>query len=235
MVASAARILFARHLCLPGRSNRDRQRSAPSRFAPPLDPAGNPRAGEPDEGGFDHMLAINEIVVVRFIDGRKKPAAELRRNADLHEFVFEVDDAIGLLPFPLREIVVRRIGIDAPLGALRLPAEIEQWVRIGRAAEGSGDDFVALRECDWFGGGHSVAIAIQLRAGDSVGAAHADSHVRSIPPESISASTISNRAEVASATGGGSREPLESRFPVTPRRQGHLRPRQFPAEKGGVI
>ncbi len=48
-----------------------------------LDSAGDPWSGEPDEGGFDHMIVIDKIVPVRLIIGPLDSAAQFRKHTDL--------------------------------------------------------------------------------------------------------------------------------------------------------
>ena len=48
-----------------------------------FDSAGDPWSGEPDEGGFDHMIVIDKIVSVRLIVGPLDPAAQFRKHTDL--------------------------------------------------------------------------------------------------------------------------------------------------------
>ena len=46
----------------------------------PLHPAADPGAQHSDQGGFDDMLAIEELVAVGLVRGRKEPAADLGEN-----------------------------------------------------------------------------------------------------------------------------------------------------------
>ena len=48
-----------------------------------FDSAGDPWSGEPDEGGFDHMIVIDKIVPVRLIIGPLDPAAQFGKHTDL--------------------------------------------------------------------------------------------------------------------------------------------------------
>ena len=59
----------------------------------PLDAAGHPRADQPDQGGLDHVLAIDEIVVVALVDRLEEPPADLRQDADPHVFVLQINHA----------------------------------------------------------------------------------------------------------------------------------------------
>ncbi len=46
----------------------------------PLDAAGDPGADETDQSGLDDVLAVNEIVVVGFVDALKETATESGRT-----------------------------------------------------------------------------------------------------------------------------------------------------------
>ena len=48
-----------------------------------FDSAGDPWSGEPDEGGFNHMIVIDKIVPVRLIVGPLVPAAPFRQQTAL--------------------------------------------------------------------------------------------------------------------------------------------------------
>ena len=48
----------------------------------PLDPAGNPGPDQADQRRLDHMLPVEEGVVVGLVEAFKNAAADLRKNAD---------------------------------------------------------------------------------------------------------------------------------------------------------
>jgi hypothetical protein len=55
-----------------------------------LDAAGDPRSGEADKGGFDDVLAVEEIVVVvGFVLAEEDASADFREHDEADEFVFE--------------------------------------------------------------------------------------------------------------------------------------------------
>ena len=81
----------------------------------PLDTARDPRADQPDQRGLDHVLAIDEVVVVGLVDAFEQPSADLGQDADAHEFVFQIDDLVVLVGLLEREIVIQRdTGKRAP-------------------------------------------------------------------------------------------------------------------------
>jgi hypothetical protein len=49
----------------------------------PFDPTGDPGAEHPDQRGFDHVLAVEEVVAVGLVDRREDPSANLRQDANL--------------------------------------------------------------------------------------------------------------------------------------------------------
>ena len=101
----------------------------------PLDAAGNPRADQADERRLDDVLAIDEVVAVALVHRLEQPPADLRQHADAHVFVLQVNDAIGLVRLDAREGVVKRVGINAPLRALRVAAEIKHGFGSGSPAK----------------------------------------------------------------------------------------------------
>ncbi len=110
----------------------------------PLDPAGDPRAQQADQRRLDHMLVVDEVVAVGFVHRLEDLAADLRQNPDLHILVFQIDHGVGLVFFLRRQIVVRGIGIDAVLRALRRSAEVELRIGVRLAQQVSRDDNLLL-------------------------------------------------------------------------------------------
>ena len=99
----------------------------------PLDPARDPRAQQADQRRLDHMLVVDEVVSIGFVHRREDLAAELRQDADLHILVLQIDHGVGLVFFFGGQVVVRGIGIDAVLRALRVAAKVELRVGVGLA------------------------------------------------------------------------------------------------------
>ena len=94
----------------------------------PFDAAGDPRADQTDQGRLDDVLAVDEVVAVGFVDALEEAAAYFRQDTDADELVLEIDDFVLLVLFFGGEVVVERIGVDAPLRSLRGLAEIEDRV-----------------------------------------------------------------------------------------------------------
>ena len=114
----------------------------------PLDAARDPRANQPDQRRLDDVLAVDEVVAVRLVDAREDAAADLRRDADLHVLVLEVDQAVRLVDLAVGQVVVERIRIDAALGSLRHAPEVEHRVGVRRPGLVRGDDLVDLADGD---------------------------------------------------------------------------------------
>ena len=101
----------------------------------PLDAAGNPGADQADQRRLDHVLAVDEVVVVGLVDAFEDAAADLRQDADPDVLVLQVDDRVRLVDLLAGQGVVHRIRIDRALRALRRAAEEEHRVRLGRPGE----------------------------------------------------------------------------------------------------
>src|SRR5208337_1008000 len=72
----------------------------------PLDAAGDPGPDEADQRRLDDVLAVDEVVVVGFIDPLEKTAAQFRKNADLYVLIFEIDDLVCFIRFLMRQRVI---------------------------------------------------------------------------------------------------------------------------------
>ena len=51
--------------------------------------AGNPRPGQADEGGLDHAVIIDEIILIGFVQCPLDPSAQFRQDHDIQVFVFQ--------------------------------------------------------------------------------------------------------------------------------------------------
>ena len=60
-----------------------------------LHPAGNPRAGQANQGGLYHVLAVKEVVAVGLVPTDVDAPADLREDHHAEEIVFE-DDGVPL-------------------------------------------------------------------------------------------------------------------------------------------
>ena len=58
--------------------------------------AGDPQAVDADEGGLDHVLAVEEIVVIHFVIGLEHPAAQGGDEDQADVVVFKADDLVFL-------------------------------------------------------------------------------------------------------------------------------------------
>ena len=106
----------------------------------PLDSAGDPRAEHSYQGGLDYVLAVEEIVIVGFVEGGKDTAAHLGQDAQLDILVLKIDGVVFFVGALVGQDVEHRIGIDAALCALVSPAGIEPGVLVGLADLVGGDD-----------------------------------------------------------------------------------------------
>ena len=117
----------------------------------PFHAARDPSSDQPDEGGLDHVLPVDEVVVVGFVDALEQTSAEFGQDAQPDVLVFEMDQGVGLIDLPARERIVHRVGIHRALSALRLPTEEEHRVRLGSAGQVGRDDRFLLPHPDPLG------------------------------------------------------------------------------------
>ncbi len=123
----------------------------------PFDTAGDPGPDQSDQGGLDDVLAIEEVIAVGLVDGLEEPSADLRQDANLDIFVLEIDELVALVDLLAGQRVVKRIGIDPSLGALRLPPEEEHRALLRRTGQVGGDHGVLLVDLDRGGLGRGRA------------------------------------------------------------------------------
>ena len=84
-----------------------------------LDAAGDPRAGETDEGRLDNVLPVEEIVVaIGFVLADENAPADLRQEHEPHEFVLQADRLVfDRLRF-VEDLVDERHRVDLAAGPL---------------------------------------------------------------------------------------------------------------------
>ena len=78
-----------------------------------LDAAGDPRAGETDEGRLDNVLPVEEIVVaIGFVLADENAPADLRQEHEPHEFVLQADRLVFDRPRFIEDLVDERHRVD---------------------------------------------------------------------------------------------------------------------------
>jgi hypothetical protein len=97
-----------------------------------LDAAGDPGPGEADQGRFDHVVAVEEVVAARLVESDVDAPAEFGEDHEPHVLVLEVDRvpvARGLLA---GDGVDERQRVDRARGALVDPLVEVGGVPVGR-------------------------------------------------------------------------------------------------------
>ena len=95
-----------------------------------LDPAGDPRSQQADEGRLDHVLAIEEVVAVGEIAGQEDAPAELRQDHHPEILVLQVQRRPGARRADVGDAIREGIRVDAPGAALVDPLLQEHRVRV---------------------------------------------------------------------------------------------------------
>ena len=110
----------------------------------PFEAARDPGAEQADQGRFDHMLAVNEVIVVGLVNAFEDAAAHLRKDADTNVLIFEIDNGISFVDFLAGQRVVHGIGIDRRQRALGLTPEEEHRIRFRISGQVSRDNRLCL-------------------------------------------------------------------------------------------
>ncbi len=103
-----------------------------------LDAARDPGSGEPDEGGLDRMVVVDEGIAVGLVVGALDPAPELGHDHQAQKLVLEEDDVPCPVDLFVHDLVDDGKGIDHPRTALIDPFFQEHGIlvrladRIGR-------------------------------------------------------------------------------------------------------
>ena len=88
---------------------------------------------QPDQRRFDHVLAIEEVVAIRFVLSNMNAAAYLRKDHETHILIFEMDRPIASLCSLLGDTVREGIRINLAATALIDPLLQKHWIGIGRS------------------------------------------------------------------------------------------------------
>ncbi len=99
----------------------------------PFDSARDPGAQHADQGGLDHVLAVEEVIAVGLVDRREQPPAEFRQDAQLDELVFKIQGLVRLVLADVEQMILERIRVNPLLGSLVRLMRVEHWVGIGGA------------------------------------------------------------------------------------------------------
>ena len=83
-----------------------------------LDATRNPRAGQSDQRGLDHMVVIDEVIIPDLVIAGENLAADLRQDLRFDIFVLERIDLVGHIPFLVRNAVGIGQRIEPPRRAL---------------------------------------------------------------------------------------------------------------------
>ena len=79
------------------------------------------------------MLAVEKLVLVRFVGGLKDSAAQFGHDADLHEFVFKEQTFVRHVLFVVGQTVQHGVRVRVPLRPLINAARKVNRVEIRRA------------------------------------------------------------------------------------------------------
>ena len=83
-----------------------------------LDPTGNPRSGQPNEGRFDDVVVIDEMVSIGLVEGHVHPTAEFRQDHDLEIAVLQEYGFVGFVEPVIEDTIDDRMRIDDTAAAL---------------------------------------------------------------------------------------------------------------------
>src|SRR5260370_29565443 len=87
-----------------------------------LYPAGNPRPSQTHERGFDHVLAVNEVIPVRLVNADVDASANLRQDHDTQKLVLQMNRLPCVLDRIRRDAIHERQWIHPPNTALIGPS-----------------------------------------------------------------------------------------------------------------
>ena len=76
-----------------------------------FDAAGNPGAGQSNQGWFDDAVVVDEIVVIGFIECAVDAPTEFRHDFDVEVFVLKKHDVVGYWLFIVLNLVYNGIGV----------------------------------------------------------------------------------------------------------------------------
>ena len=83
-----------------------------------LDTAGDPRAGQSDQGRLDHMIVINEMTLLDLVVRHLYPSAQFWQDHHLYIFIFQIHGMIGLILTSIFDLFNYRIRIYDPAASL---------------------------------------------------------------------------------------------------------------------
>ena len=95
-----------------------------------LNTARDPRTEQSHERWLDHVLAIEEVVLVCLVEPSVNAAADLWKNHQMNEFVFEKNSLVGFVHFLERNAIDKWIRINFSAAPLINPLLKKHGVRV---------------------------------------------------------------------------------------------------------
>ncbi len=83
-----------------------------------LNAAGNPGAGQADQGRFDDLVVIDKVVVVGLVIGALNASAQLRENHDTDVLIFKPDGGIRPVLFDIENFINDRKRVHLSAASL---------------------------------------------------------------------------------------------------------------------
>ena len=105
-----------------------------------LNAARDPRPGQAHQRGLDHLVVVNEMIAVGFIERHLYAAAQLGQDHDAQVAIFQKHCGIRLVGFLVEHAVDHRVRVDHAAAALVDAFFQEHRVAVG-LADGIGRDY----------------------------------------------------------------------------------------------
>ena len=107
-----------------------------------LDAARYPRARQPDEGGLDDVVVVDEVALLQLVVGHLDAPAQLGEYHDLQVFVLEEHGAVRAVVALVLDLLDDGVGVDHAAAALVDALLEEHRVAVGTACAVGGEDDV---------------------------------------------------------------------------------------------
>ena len=98
-----------------------------------FDAAADPRPGQPDERGLDHVVIVNKIIAVRFVIRALDPAAQFGQDHHKQIFIFQAERLVGAIHLFIINFINDTVRVHPAAAALIHPLFQKHRVFIGLA------------------------------------------------------------------------------------------------------